>query len=183
MGIIAAVFALEGGYVNHPSDTGGETNHGITKSVAVANGYTAPMKDMPIEVAQNIYYKDYIKAPNFDLVIFESPVVGEKLVDIGVNTGTPRASRWYQQSLNSMSRGCRDYACITVDGRIGPATIKAHKQLQAKRGKVLSCKLLLRTMEIHQGQHYLNLTNLSDFTVGWISNRIGNVPEERCNNE
>ena len=29
----------EGGYINHPSDPGGETMYGITKAVAVANGY------------------------------------------------------------------------------------------------------------------------------------------------
>jgi hypothetical protein len=32
--MIAGVIAVEGGYVNHPSDPGGETNMGITREVA-----------------------------------------------------------------------------------------------------------------------------------------------------
>ena len=42
----------EGGYVNDPRDPGGETNHGVTKRVAVANGYTGSMKDLPLDTAK-----------------------------------------------------------------------------------------------------------------------------------
>lgn len=31
LAIIASVFAIEGGYVDHPSDPGGATNHGIAR--------------------------------------------------------------------------------------------------------------------------------------------------------
>ncbi|WP_083579019.1 glycosyl hydrolase 108 family protein [Tardibacter chloracetimidivorans] len=43
-----ALLHREGGYVNNPNDTGGETNWGITRGVAVANGYSGPMKDLPL---------------------------------------------------------------------------------------------------------------------------------------
>ena len=49
----------EGGYVNNPKDPGGETNWGITKTVAVANGYTGDMRTMPKETAKCIYKKMY----------------------------------------------------------------------------------------------------------------------------
>ena len=35
--ILGVVFTMEGGYVNNPKDPGGETNHGITKAVALSH--------------------------------------------------------------------------------------------------------------------------------------------------
>ena len=180
LAILLGVLALEGGYVNHPSDPGGETNMGITKTTAVEHGYTGPMIELPQEVALDIYAESYVYKPGFDGVISLSEPVGTKLVDAGVNVGQKRAARWYQESLNSFSRSCRDYPCITADGNIGKKTIEAHQNLIKKRGKVLSCKILLRAFESHQGYHYLSLTHLQDFTVGWFSHRIGNVSEEDC---
>ena len=180
MSIIAGILFVEGGYVNHPSDPGGETNYGITKKVAVDHGFVAPLKDLPKETAIDIYAKSYIEKPNYKDVLSISEPVGTKLIDIGVNTGTRRASRWYQQLLNDYSRGCRDYPCISVDGVIGAASLEAHKGLVKKRGPQLSCKLMLRGLDAYQGAHYLSLKSLSDFTVGWFSNRIGNVSEDLC---
>ena len=45
--IIAAVFAVEGGYVNNPKDPGGATNHGVTEAVARKHDYRGHMKDLP----------------------------------------------------------------------------------------------------------------------------------------
>lgn len=178
--IIAGVLAIEGGYVNHPSDPGGETNYGITKKVAEANGYTGSMIDLPKEVASEIYIDQYVISPKFHLVLEVSEPVAAKLIDAGVNVGQNRAAKWYQQSLNSFSRGCKDYPCIVEDGFIGSATIKAHENLRHKRGSAISCKLLLRGINTLQGHHYMSLTHLSDFNVGWFQHRINNVSEEQC---
>jgi hypothetical protein len=67
--MIAATIALEGGYVNHPADPGGETNMGITKKVARQNGYVGPMRTLPREIAEGIYYDDYIVAPGYEPLI------------------------------------------------------------------------------------------------------------------
>ena len=179
--IIAGILAVEGGYVYHPSDPGGETNYGITKTTAVSHGYTEPMKDMPKSVAEDIYASSYIVKPKFDKVLEISVPVGTKLIDAGVNVGQPRVAKWYQQSLNNFSRGCKDYPCITVDGAIGIATLKAHQNLIKTRGSVLSCKILLRSLDSYQGSHYMSLVSLHEFTVGWFSNRIGNIKEDQCN--
>jgi superfamily II DNA or RNA helicase len=45
----------EGGYVNHPSDPGGETNKGVTKKVYVAFGGTKDMKDLEFDDAQQSF--------------------------------------------------------------------------------------------------------------------------------
>ena len=181
--IIAGILVVEGGYVNHPSDPGGETNYGITKSTAVSHGYTGSMVDLPKETAIDIYAESYVYKPNFIDVVNLSEPVGTKLVDMGVNVGTRRSARWYQQTLNNFSRGCKDYPCITVDGNIGSNSLTAHKNLINKRGKVLSCKLLLRGLNTYQGAHYMSLTSLSSFNVGWFSNRINNIDERTCEDE
>ena len=35
------IIEIEGGYVNDPNDSGGETNYGVTEKVARDNGYYA----------------------------------------------------------------------------------------------------------------------------------------------
>lgn len=181
--IIAAVFALEGGFVNNPKDPGGATNHGVTEKVARNHGYDGPMRDLPKEFAESIYYEDYILKPNFHLVIQISPAVGEKLVDAGVNTGPARPSRWFQTALNSLNKGGQDYPPINVDGKVGPSTVAAFKNLQRVRGEVRACELILKLLDAQQGSYYMSLTHLNTFTVGWVDHRIGNVPLQKCQDQ
>lgn len=188
--ILGVVFTMEGGYVNNPKDPGGETNHGITKAVAVSHkqtlatqyGWDGSMKGLTKEMAADIYIDDYIVKPGFLEFTAISPAVAHKLVDAGVNTGTARPSRWLQESLNSLSRDGKDYPKIQVDGKVGAGTINAYKSLQQKRGKVAACKVMIKMLDGKQLTHYISL-NMPDFTYGWITNRIGNVPLEKCNDD
>lgn len=177
--IIAAVMNIEGGYVNDPKDPGGETNHGITVAVARQNGYKGSMKDLPVELAQQIYYQDYIVKPGFTPMVEIQPAVAEKLIDAGVNTGTTRPSRWFQSSLNTLSRGGTDYPQINVDGKVGPATIGAYQSLERKRGAVKACELTIKLLDAQQATYYTSL-NMPTYQVGWLDNRIGNVPLSKC---
>ena len=59
--IINSIIAIEGGYVNDPNDSGGETNFGITYKVALANGYHGDMINLPVSVAFNIYSQKYYR--------------------------------------------------------------------------------------------------------------------------
>lgn len=179
--ILGAIFALEGGYVNDPRDPGGETNHGITKEVAVAHGYTGSMKDLTKDQASQIYMADYIYSPGFDQIIELSQAVGHKLTDAGVNTGPVRPSKWFQESLNSLNRGGKDFPPIYVDGKVGPSTVKAYRQLVRVRGKVGACELIIKMVDAKQAVYYMSLTHLNIYTPGWIANRIGNVPLSDCN--
>lgn len=180
MTIIAAVFAIEGGFVDNPKDPGGATNHGITQTVATKHGYVGKMSDLPKEVAEGIYVKDYVLAPKFDLVVEVSPTIAEKMIDAGVNTGTYHSSLWFQKALNSLNRGGKDYPPINTDGKIGQNTIAAYKQLQRKRGNVKACEMVVKLLDAQQANYYISLKHLTEFTVGWVDNRIGNVPISKC---
>jgi lysozyme family protein len=178
--IIAAVFAVEGGFVNNPKDPGGATNHGITEQVAKQHGYKGDMRDLSKDAAASIYYQDYIQSPGFDKMIELSPAVAEKLIDAGVLTGPSRPSKWFQTSLNALNRDGKDFPQLTVDGKVGPGTISAYRSLERVRGKVRACELTLKLLDAQQAMHFIGLTNLKTFTPGWIDNRIGNVPLAKC---
>lgn len=164
--ILAGVLANEGGYVFDPNDAGGETNFGITKAVARANGYTGAMKDLPRAMAIEIYRAKYIIAPGFGLVGNLSMPIAAEMVDTGVNMGPSIAGRFLQRALNGLGD-----ALLTVDGNVGPATLAALKAFLAKRGKEGE-KRLLALLNAEQGVRYLELaegrSQNRTFLYGWL---------------
>lgn len=184
LAIIGSVLAVEGGHVNHKNDPGGETNHGMTEKVARANGFEGPMVELPKEFVISVFNEDYIVKPGFAPFLDVSPAVAEELIDTGINAGTVRPSRWLQTSLNAYSQQCKLYPCLKVDGKVGPATVRAYQALEKHRGKVKACQLIIKALDAQQGQHYLTLSTsdpkFQSFTTGWFDHRIGNVPLSRC---
>ena len=184
--IMSATFDNEGGYVNHPKDPGGATNHGVTERVARAAGYRGDMRFFPkhgtgpVKIcADSIYFEQYIKRPGFLPVIEADPAVGGELVDSAVNFGPPRPSRWFQQSMNELGA-----AGLSVDGKIGPATVRAYRTLQARLGKVAACVRTLDRLDDKQRAEYDRLVRVNPklraFYKGWIAHRIGNIDRKTC---
>lgn len=179
--ILAAVFAVEGGYVNDPRDPGGETNHGVTKQVAVDNGYTGPMRDLTKDQAATIYIENYIRKPGFMPIVDIDPAVAEELVDSAVNLGPARPSRWFQASINELNNGALP---IAVDGKVGPGTVAAFKQVRLSVGPVVTCRLMLDKLDTRQAAEYRRLAKadprFNRFLKGWLRNRVGNVDRRLC---
>ena len=106
--VIEMVLEHEGGYVNHPSDPGGETKYGISKRAYPE----VNIADLTEEDAEEIYFNDYW-----------SRIKGEELpagvacvvMDYAVNSGISRASKALQ-SVCGIANG---------DGVIGPASLNA----------------------------------------------------------
>ncbi|WP_151768832.1 glycoside hydrolase family 108 protein [Acinetobacter oleivorans] len=166
----------EGGYVNNPADQGGPTKYGITEVVARTNGFKGNMKDLPLDVANSIYRKNYWTAPRFDQVNIISSSVAEELLDTGVNCGTGFAKPLLQRALNLLNnQGRAGWTDLAVDGIYGPATLNALKTYLANRGKEGE-KVLVRVLNIMQGQRYIEICERNpsqeQFFYGWISNRI-----------
>ena len=99
----------EGGYVNHPSDPGGETNLGVTKKVYQEWGGTKDMKDLTVEDVAPIYKKNYWDRCKCDDL--ESGV-DWVVFDWAVNSGTGRSAKAIQKICGA-----------TQDGAIGPKTL------------------------------------------------------------
>jgi len=104
---VELILKHEGGYINHSSDPGGETNYGISKraypDVDIAN--------LTKEDATAIYKRDYWDRIAGDDLPF---AVGIVVVDYAVNSGVSRASKALQLAVDA-----------TPDGVIGPMTLKA----------------------------------------------------------
>lgn len=179
LAMIASVIAVEGGYVNHPADPGGETQMGITKVVAVQNGYTGPMRTLPREVAESIYYQRYLIQPGYAALVSVDAAVTEELFDTTVNMGPARPSRWFQQSINVLCS-----AALTPDGRVGPGTIAAYRACQGKLGAGNLCIATLNNLDAAQGTEYARLVRVNPklkvFYKGWIAHRVDNVDRGKC---
>lgn len=173
--MIETTIGREGGYSNHPSDTGGETMWGITKRVAVANGYTGSMRDLPRAKAVAIYRQEYAIKPGFAAVAEIMPTVGEELFDTGVNMGPALPSLWLQEWLNVFNQRGALYSDIKEDGDIGTGTLAALRAFQAQRGADAE-RVLLRALNCSQGERYKVLSQRRPeneaFTWGWLRARV-----------
>jgi lysozyme family protein len=176
--IIENVMKAEQGYVNDEFDGGGETNYGITVAVARANGFAGEMKTMTREFARGIYEKRYVVEPWFDRVAELSPVLGEELVDTGVNMGPAVPAMMLQRWLNGFNDSGSKYQDVFVDGRLGPVSIEALKAFLAWRGKEGE-SVMLMALNSTQGVRYLDIAEKNPtqerFLYGWMRTRVANI--------
>ena len=132
--LLEYIFLVEGGYFNHPNDPGGETMYGIIKTEARANGYNGAMRDLPREVACEIYLRKYWK--NNGLMKIESFIVGLCIFDFFVNSGS-RGATIAQETVNAIytnrtgsvqfgkSVDAAGLKPVAVDGQMGDKTFEA----------------------------------------------------------
>lgn len=173
--IIDRIIAVEQGFVDHPDDSGGPTNYGITVAVARANGYHGDMRELPKSLAREIYRQRYIVRPNFDKVAAIHAEIGYELVDTGVNMGVARASTFFQRVLNVFNmRGSR-YADLFVDGDVGEVTLQALRAYLRWRGRDGEL-VMLRALNCLQGTFYIELAEArpkdESFVFGQILQRV-----------
>jgi len=172
---IEEILKKEGAYVNDPKDAGGETNFGITRATARANGYLAPMKSLTKQRAIEIYEKAYWDKMRLDSVEKYSEALAKELMDIGVNMGIARAGFFLQESLNVLNNEEKYYADIAEDGQIGRQTLSALNVFIKRRGE-LGLLVLYEMIRIQKGAFYITLAQRRKkdeaFIFGWIANRV-----------
>src|SRR5689334_4271744 len=98
--ILALVFRVEAGFVDHPSDPGGATNHGITlATLSHCRGRPctkADVRALSQEEAGEIYRREYWDKVQGDAL---PAGVDYAVFDFGVNSGTVRAIVSLQRAL------------------------------------------------------------------------------------
>ncbi|WP_022697941.1 glycoside hydrolase family 108 protein [Euryhalocaulis caribicus] len=166
----------EGGYSDHASDAGGKTRFGITEAVARAHGYDGAMRDLPREVAREIYDRRYWSGPGFDRLADLSVLVAEEVFDTGVNMGPVVAAQLLQRALNKLNRRGRDYADIVEDGQAGPVTRAALSAYLDRNGAPAEARLV-KALNVLQGARYFDITpggdhRNEDFMNGWLDHRV-----------
>jgi len=115
------LIGIEGGYVNDPTDRGGETKYGISKRAYPH----LDIRNLSLEAAKKIYYDDYWKSSGAEQMLrYELSL---ELFDTAVNMGQSISRKFLQQALNLMNRNGRNFQDLLVDGIIGPKTITAYK--------------------------------------------------------
>lgn len=169
---LQSILDKEGGYVNDPSDSGGETNYGITIRVARNAGYQGKMRDLSVAMAREIYSYHYWDKLKLSEIAVLSPILAEELFDTGVNMGTKRAGEFLQRSLNVFNHSGN----LRVDGAIGPNTLRALAKFIKRRGKAGDL-VLKKAVDSLQGSFYIELAErrIKDkkFIYGWFKNRVG----------
>lgn len=171
----------EGGYVNDPTDRGGETYNGIArkkhpkwegwKVIDAAKKVGRDLSHLPEldEAERNFYRREFWARMGLDLI--KSVVVTDEVYDSGVNCGARTATRWLQEAYNLCNQNGKIGPDLKVDGLIGPKTAQ-----QINRFPIARAEVLLKVLNLLQGDHYLNICrkdrSQERFLHGWVLQRI-----------
>lgn len=159
----------EGGYSNHKSDAGGETNFGVSLRFLKTLGLYGDFNDdglvngkdiqsMNVEDAKALYKKFWWDKHKYGHI--ENPKIATKILDMSVNLGSYRAHTILQHSLNDSGED------LLVDGIIGWKTIRAinkHKD-QNKLMSYIIANLAKYYIELYDNDK----ENRVNFIVGWL---------------
>lgn len=159
--IFDRLIGREGGYVNDQRDPGGETNWGVTKRTAQANGYTGNMKTMTRQQAYEIYYRAFWLRYNCEQM---PDAVAYQFFDAAVNHGFGNASRMLQRAVG-----------VLDDGIIGKYSLEA-----------INSNPISDTLMVLNGERlnfYTRLKNFDRFGKGWVNRVAQNLRYGAQDNE
>jgi len=140
----------EGGFINHPSDPGGETNFGVTRAVyeqyvgrQVMDG---EMEGLTHDDVYPIYKENYWDAVRGD----DLPSgVDWSTFDWAVNSGKSRASKALQRIVG-----------VEADGGIGPLTLQRVAEVDPEE--------IIKQMHYVRDKFYRSLDTFEVFGKGWV---------------
>jgi len=131
---------------NVPGDTGGVTKYGVDQ----ASHPNVDIKNLTYNGAADIYRHDYWNRVRGEELPWPINAV---TFDIGVNNGVPRAVKWLQEVLG-----------VTVDGHIGPKTIKAARDSDHES---VALRLILRRESFYR--QIAKQPSKKVFLKGWLN--------------
>lgn len=134
---------VEGGYVHHPKDTGGETNFGISKKAFPK----VDIKNLTRSKAKQLYLKHYWRPcyhPAMDYTI--AVITFDGCVHLGVREGI----RQLQLALR-----------VAPDGVLGVGTVKGIQRVESR-------ELAVRMLSLRE-ESYRKLPQYKHFRKAWLS--------------
>ena len=148
-----ALIGHEGGYVNDPKDSGGETKFGVSKRAYPGEDIAG----LTLERAKALYLRDYWDVIHAD----ELPKhVRFAVFDAAVNSGVRQAIKWLQRAVG-----------VNDDGVIGHKTLSAVVAMEP-----------YKLAAVFNGQRLKFMTELNTFHVfgrGWarrVAENLINLP-------
>lgn len=156
--IVAEVINMEGGFVDHPYDKGGQTKYGISQ-----RSYpNIDIKNLTQDQAKNIYFKDFWDK-------YHCMLVPEKFrhlyFDMLVNHGPRNATLILQRALAGSAHS--KYKYLAIDGHFGTVT---------KEALASSFRLTLLDLVSERLLFYARLIrrkpNQKVFFSGWVSRSV-----------
>ena len=148
---VETIFKHEGGYVNIPSDPGGETKYGISKRQYPSIDILNLTKDQ----AKRIYRNDYWNACSCGSM---PQTIALAVFDSAVNQGVRAASRMIQTAAH-----------VKADGVIGPKTLAAINKRNPEQ--------LLEWFMTERILRYTSTQNFAVFGRGWIRRTLSVMRE------
>jgi len=156
------VLKNEGGYVDNPADPGGATNLGCTKAVWEQYiGHSVTKDDIKALTPNDVM--PLYKAKYWDTVSGDDLPEGVDyaVFDYAINSGPSRAAKALQSVLS-----------VTVDGKIGDATLRALEASNPREVATAVCEARLSFLQ--------SLPTYANFGKGW-SRRVSEVENTAFN--
>ena len=165
--VLDELLVREGGFVNHPDDRGGPTNHGITQAtLSACIGRPATIDEvinLTADSARKIYLQLYYYRPHLDLLTNDA--VAAQVLDFGVNSGPATAVQHLQRMV-----GAKD------DGALGPLTVAAVDQYIELYGVRATIGLYLVRRLRFLAEIVRTKPTQRTFAAGWM-NRVAEMLE------
>ena len=146
----------EGGYVDDPTDRGGETKYGISKQQYP----DLDIASLTPEDAQNIYRTEFLGPIESN---YGKNPIALKMLDISINAGGPQGTGIMQRALQSLGYDVED------DMKMGPGTKKVYETAMMEHGE----DAVLNALSESQGDYYKSIVeqdpSQEKFLGGWLN--------------
>lgn len=166
-------FAHEGEYSNDPTDSGGPTKWGVSQqsindmlasdsaflhSIGITSSSVAAMKQITRDQAAAIFRHEHWEPLRCDAM---PDSIAIAVFDFGMNAGNHQSIRTLQRAYNRTHVG---EGLLSVDGYIGPQTLRAAAQMDNSRDIRL---LLDARQDFYEGLVAKKPRKYSPFIRGW----------------
>lgn len=154
------LIGVEGGYVNDPTDRGGETKYGISKrSYPKLN-----IKQLTLDDAKQIYYNDFWLKYDVDWFAKEYRFL---VFDMLVNHGPKGTGLILQRSVNNKC----GFKKLKIDGAFGRRSKQAFKTKTPELNRVLA----------YRAKYFVDIVRRNPsqekYLYGWLNHRVFKIAE------